>query len=81
MVLEMHETGAGASGRNGGFCSMSLTHCFTNGLNRYPDEIGLIQRLGQENLLEIEQTIARYGIECDWERTGELSVAVEPWQV
>ena len=81
VVLEMHETGAGASGRNGGFCSMSLTHGFTNGLNRYPDEIGLIQRLGQENLLEIEQTITRYGIECDWERTGELSVAVEPWQV
>ena len=81
VVLEQLETGAGASGRNGGFCSMSLTHGFTNGLNRYPDEIGLIQRLGQENLLEIEETSKRYNIQCDWERTGELSVAVEPWQV
>ena len=24
--------------------------------------------------------VKRYGIECDWERTGELSVAVAPWQ-
>lgn len=81
VIIEQHETGAGASGRNGGFCSMSLTHGFTNGLNRYPDEIGKIQELGQKNLVEIEETIKRYNIECNWERTGELSVAVAPWQV
>ena len=81
VILEQLETGAGASGRNGGFCSMSLTHGFTNGLNRYANEMETIQRLGQENLVEIEATIHRYEIECDWERTGELTVAVEPWQV
>jgi glycine/D-amino acid oxidase-like deaminating enzyme len=40
-----------------------------------------ILRLGRENLEAIENTIHKYQIECDWERVGELSVAVEPWQV
>ena len=81
VILEQHETGYGASGRNGGFCSASLTHGYMNGLRRYPDEISTILRLGVENLDAIEEMIARYGIECGWERTGELSVATEPWQL
>lgn len=81
IVLEQYETGAGASGRNGGFCSASLTHGFQNGLRRFADEMPVIERLARENLNEIEATIERYGIECDWERTGELSVAVAPWQM
>ena len=35
-----------------------------------------IERLGRENLDAIEETIKRYDIDCDWERTGELRVAV-----
>ncbi len=80
VVLEQYETGAGASGRNGGFCNASLTHGFTNGMKRFAREMATIQRLGRQNLDEIEATVARYGIECDWERTGELRVAVAPWQ-
>jgi glycine/D-amino acid oxidase-like deaminating enzyme len=80
VVVEQFETGAGASGRNGGFCSASLTHGYLNGVRRFPDEIELIQRLGRENLDEIEATIANYNIECNFERTGELQVAVAPWQ-
>ena len=80
VVIEQYETGAGASGRNGGFCSASLTHGFYNGLRRFPDEMATIERLGRQNLDEIEATIQRYGIECDFERTGELQVAVAPWQ-
>ena len=80
VVVEQYETGAGASGRNGGFCSASLTHGFSNGMRRFRDEMPLIERLGRENLAEIEATIERYGIECDWERTGELRVALAPWQ-
>ena len=80
VVVEQYETGAGASGRNGGFCSASLTHGFNNGMNRFASEMPLIERLARENLDEIEATIKRYGIECDWERTGELRVAVAPWQ-
>ncbi|MHB1906917.1 MAG: NAD(P)/FAD-dependent oxidoreductase [Acidimicrobiales bacterium] len=81
VVVEQYETGAGASGRNGGFCSASLTHGFYNGLRRFPREMETIERLARENLDEIERTIERYGIQCDWERTGELTVAVAPWQM
>jgi glycine/D-amino acid oxidase-like deaminating enzyme len=80
VVVEQYETGAGASGRNGGFCSSSLTHGFANGMARFAHEMATIERLGRENLDQIEETIRRYDIECDWERTGELRVAVAPWQ-
>ena len=79
VVVEQRETGAGASGRNGGFCNSSLTHGFTNGYSRFKDEMQVIERLGRENMDGIEEAIARYGIDCGWERTGELRVAVEEW--
>lgn len=81
VVVEQYETGAGASGRNGGFCSASLTHGFGNGMRRFAAEMPVIEEMGRQNLNEIEETIRRYAIECDFERTGELRVAVEPWQL
>jgi glycine/D-amino acid oxidase-like deaminating enzyme len=81
LLLEAHEAGWAASGRNGGFCAASLTHGLENGANRFPDEITALDRLGVQNLDGIEKAIARYGIDCDFERTGELEVATEPHQV
>jgi glycine/D-amino acid oxidase-like deaminating enzyme len=40
-----------------------------------------LERLGRENLDAIAATVDRYGIDCDFERTGELAVAVADWQV
>jgi glycine/D-amino acid oxidase-like deaminating enzyme len=81
IVVEQRETGAGASGRNGGFCSYSLTHGFMNGYNRFKDEMAIIERLGRENLDAIESTIKKYGIDCNFEWNGEYRVAVEEWQM
>ena len=81
VVLEQRETGAGASGRNGGFCSYSLTHGFMNGYNRFKDEMAIIERMGRENLDGIEATIKKYGIDCNFEWNGELRVAIEEWQM
>ena len=81
VIVEQRETGAGASGRNGGFCNSSLTHGFFNGYRRFRREIATIERLGRENLDAIEETVKKYNIECDWERTGELRVAVTSWQL
>lgn len=81
ILVEQLETGAGASGRNGGFCSYSLTHGFMNGYTRFKDEMSIIERLGRQNLDEIEATIKRYGIECDFEWNGELRIAIENWQI
>ncbi|NUR70775.1 MAG: FAD-dependent oxidoreductase, partial [Hamadaea sp.] len=81
VLVEAGLCGGAASGRNGGFCAASLTHGLANGAERFGAEVARLERLGRRNLDEIEQTIRRHGIECDWERTGELSVAVEPYQV
>jgi len=81
VVLEAARLGWAASGRNGGFCAASLTHGVGNGLARWPEEMPLLQRLGAANLDAIEATIRERGIDCDFERTGELDVAVEPWQL
>jgi glycine/D-amino acid oxidase-like deaminating enzyme len=81
VVLEGGTAGWAASGRNGGFCSASLTHGLDNALSRFPGEVDTLERLGRQNLDEIEHTIARYGIACDFARTGELNVATAPWQV
>jgi glycine/D-amino acid oxidase-like deaminating enzyme len=81
VVLESSRAGWAATGRNGGFCSSSLTHGLANGVERFGDEVATLEGLGRRNLDEIESTIARLGIECDFRRTGEMSVAVAPWQV
>ncbi|WP_326999966.1 FAD-binding oxidoreductase [Dactylosporangium sp. NBC_01737] len=81
VVLEGRRIGWAATGRNGGFCAGSLTHGLANGVERFPDEIGTLERLGRENLDGIEETLRRYKIDCGFERTGELSVATAPWQV
>ncbi|WP_433291588.1 NAD(P)/FAD-dependent oxidoreductase [Actinoplanes sp. CA-030573] len=80
VVLEAGTAGWAASGRNGGFCAASLTHGFGNGLARFPDEMPRLLRLGRENLDAIASAVERYGIDCDFRRTGELHVATEDWQ-
>ncbi|MET7516221.1 FAD-binding oxidoreductase [Streptomyces sp. NPDC005480] len=81
VLLEGQEVGWAASGRNGGFCAASLTHGVANGLARWPGEIAKLEELGNRNLDAIEEAVARYSIDCDFERTGELDVATEPHQV
>jgi glycine/D-amino acid oxidase-like deaminating enzyme len=81
VLVEAGRVGGAASGRNGGFCAASITHGLGNGLERWPDEIADLERIGHENLDGIQQTVARYGIDCDFERTGEMHVATEPYQV
>ncbi len=80
-LIEGDTLGWAASGRNGGFCAASLTHGEANGRSRFGDEYDHLDALGHTNLDEIEATVARYGIECDFRRTGSLDVATQPHQV
>ena len=80
-AVEAGHCGDQASGRNGGFASASLTHGFANGQERWPDELGELDRLGAANLAGIAETVRRHGIDCHWEHTGELTVATAPHQV
>jgi glycine/D-amino acid oxidase-like deaminating enzyme len=81
LLVEGGRIGWAASGRNGGFCAASITHGFANGLARWPEELALLTRLGHENLDGIAATVDRYGIDCSFERTGELDVATEAYQL
>jgi glycine/D-amino acid oxidase-like deaminating enzyme len=81
VLVEAATIGWAASGRNGGFCASSLTHGEANGLDRFPGEFDTLERLGRQNLDGIEATITRHGIDAEFERTGELDIAVEDWQV
>ncbi|MGH9296429.1 MAG: NAD(P)/FAD-dependent oxidoreductase [Acidimicrobiales bacterium] len=81
VLLEASTVGAAASGRNGGFCSSSLTHGLANGLSRWPGEMGQLVSLGEENLNGIEDAVARYGIDCAFSRVDSLDVATESYQV
>ncbi|MFE3600088.1 NAD(P)/FAD-dependent oxidoreductase [Streptomyces sp. NPDC059142] len=81
VLIEGQEVGWAASGRNGGFCAASLTHGFGNGLARWPDELRALEELGERNLDAIEAAVARYGIDCAFERTGEIDIATEPYQL
>jgi glycine/D-amino acid oxidase-like deaminating enzyme len=81
VLVEAKTVGWAASGRNGGFCSASLTHGIGNGLERFPDEMPLLEKLGEQNLREIGETVARHGIDCDFRPTGELALATAAWQL
>jgi glycine/D-amino acid oxidase-like deaminating enzyme len=75
VVIDAHEVGSAASGRNGGFMESSLTHGIANGQARFSEELALLEELGLKNLNDIEAAIKRYDIDCDYERTGVIDVA------
>jgi glycine/D-amino acid oxidase-like deaminating enzyme len=81
ILLEGRTVGWAASGRNGGFCEASITHGEENALRRWPEEFSTLQKLGEENLDAFETDLADLSIDCHWERTGTLTVAVEEHQV
>ncbi|WP_425269761.1 NAD(P)/FAD-dependent oxidoreductase [Kitasatospora cineracea] len=81
LLLEAQNIGWAASGRNGGFCEASITHGDENGRARWPEEFDTLHRLGEENLDAFEQDVRDLGLDCHWERTGTLSVAVEEHQI
>jgi glycine/D-amino acid oxidase-like deaminating enzyme len=75
VLIDAAECGSAASGRNGGFMDASLTHGVGNAIARWPDEVELLEELGVRNLNEIEASISKYEIDCDYQRTGVISVA------
>lgn len=80
VVLESDRIACGATGRNGGFVAASLTHGFSNGLSRWPEEMPELLRMGSQNLEELGNRISQLGIECDWLVSGEIDVATQDYQ-
>ncbi len=81
VLLEGKRIGWAASGRNGGFVEATLTHGAKNGETRFADELETLDRMGMQNLDEIQQTVEREGWAVDFERVGSFAVATEAYQV
>lgn len=82
VLLEGDRLAWAATGRNGGFCAADLTHGYDNGLSRFGEAaMPGIQALGMANLDAIEATVRNLGIDCDFERTGEIDVATQSHQL
>ncbi|MEV6342876.1 FAD-dependent oxidoreductase [Actinoplanes sp. NPDC051851] len=78
LLLEGRHAGYGASGRNGGFLSESLTHGLGHGKARWPTEFPRLIELGRRNLAEIAKTVADHGIEADLRLVGKTTFALAP---
>lgn len=78
LLIDAEHVAFGASGRNGGFVSESLTHGLAHGLQLWPDELPTLLRLGRENVAQIAQLVATEGIDADLRLCGKTVVATRP---
>ncbi|MGW0161306.1 NAD(P)/FAD-dependent oxidoreductase [Mycobacterium sp. NPDC003323] len=78
VVLEQDWVGSGASGRNGGFVSESLTRGVAHGEAMWSDELDELQRLGRENVAQIAEFVHRHGIDADLRLVGKTTLARTP---
>ncbi len=81
VVLEGSHVASGASGRNGGFVSESLTHGLAHGLATWPAELPDLLRLGRENVAEIAAFVDREQIDADLRLCGKTAMATRPHEV
>lgn len=81
VIVEAKSCGWAASGRNGGFVESTLTHGESNGRSRFPKEYDVLDRMGMENLDEIQQTFETLKWNVDFERNGSFAIATEDYQV
>jgi glycine/D-amino acid oxidase-like deaminating enzyme len=81
VVLEAQHVAAGASGRNGGFVSASLTHGLSHGVATWPDELPQLQRMGHRNLLEIDEFLAKEKVDAQLRLCGKTMMATRPHEV
>lgn len=69
LLVEGRSVGWAASGRDTGLVTARL------------DDPAAPRRLGRENLAAMESAVAGLGLDCGWERTGIVDLAVEPHQI
>ena len=79
VVLDAHEPGFGASGRNGGWCS-ALFPIDLDSLGRLHgrDQARRMQTAMNETVIDVERFIGDHRIECDWARGGTVTVSTNP---
>ena len=78
MLVEAETVAFGATGRNGGFFSESLTHGLAHGVELWPRELPTLVRLGRENVAEILAFAQEHGIDAGIRMCGKTAVATRP---
>ena len=78
-ILDADLAGYGASGRNAGIAGETIDHSHELAIAHFGvDEARELARLGRENLDEMEAFFAQRGIDAGWDRSGQLTVALQP---
>ncbi|MEM7044819.1 MAG: FAD-dependent oxidoreductase, partial [Pseudomonadota bacterium] len=76
VLIEAETVASGASGRPGGIISTSIMHGLANAKRIFPDDLERLEAFGRENLGGFREALDRYGIDCDAEWNGEMTVAI-----
>lgn len=81
-VVEQGVAACGASGRNAGMLSETVDHSHALAIRHFGLEAARrLAALGESNVAELKEFIAERNIDCDWEPTGRLMVALTDAQV
>jgi glycine/D-amino acid oxidase-like deaminating enzyme len=81
-VVEQGVAAWGASGRNAGMLSETVDHSHALAIQHFGLEAARrLAALGESNVAELTAFIAERDIDCDWEPTGRLMVALSDAQV
>jgi len=81
-VVEQGIAAWGASGRNAGMLSETVDHSHSLAVQHFGlEEAMRLARLGETNVAELTGYLTERNIQCDYEATGRLTVALTPAHV
>ena len=78
VLLEKHDLGGGASTRNGGMVHPGFKVGASRLLRRYGDTGRELYQASLDAFRLVEQTIQEHNIDCDYRRTGHITLAFKP---
>ena len=79
VVFEKGQVGCSASGRNGGMCTPGMVMDFSRAVERFGVPRAKEMYLSYNAAIDlVEKLIVEEGIDCDFERSGKLTLASKP---
>jgi glycine/D-amino acid oxidase-like deaminating enzyme len=82
VVLEQELVAYGASGRNAGMLSETVDHSHGLAVTHFgAREAAVLARIGESNVAEMIEFLRSRGLNCDYEPTGRIVMALTPAQV
>jgi glycine/D-amino acid oxidase-like deaminating enzyme len=82
VVLDQHTVGWGASGRNGGMATTGLAIGLGKAIKRYGRDQAVAMFAEYNRAIDtIEELVKEHSIDCDFQRSGKLTLAMNAKQV